>query len=87
MTITQLKENLIQLEQKGLGDKRAIIQVGDSYGNTCEADFITEGRDKDNTALSDICNHESLLGFMFQLSCKDNYYGENTRVNIRHIKK
>ena len=84
MTITQLKENLIQLEKKGLGDKKAILWVGDYYGNTCEADFITS---KDTDELSDICNHECVRGFMFQLSCRDNHYGENTRVNIRHIKK
>ena len=84
MTITELKNNLIRLEKKGFGNKKVVLIVSDKYGNSLEAKFMTT---KDTSNLSDICNHESLLGFMFNLSCKDNYYSENTRVNIRHIKK
>ena len=84
MSITELKEQLIKLENKGFGNEKAILNVNDKFGNSLEAEFVL---DKNSNNLSNICNHKSLLGFMFNLSCKDNYYGEDTRVNIRHIKK
>ena len=84
MTITELKKQLIKLEDKGFGNKKAILNVTDKFGNSLEAEF---SMDKNTNNLSEICNHESLLGFMFNLTCKDNYYGEDTRASIRHIKK
>ena len=86
MTITELKEQLIKLEDKGFGNKKVILDVSDKFGNYLEAEFTM---DNNNKNLSDICNRETLLGFMFGLRCKDNYWGScdnKTVPNIRHLK-